>query len=181
MNTLKTIIIAAALLPLATSAQERYMTRNGHIAFFSATPMENIEAVHSVLGEIGAGGVPQLLAFNKADLAPDEAARPAADAVPEREEARQRGGPGTEAQQQWPTDADRQQARCADMVGDEEADRTERRQLRLGSREQREPRALHRVEAGEAEHRRRRQAPLQHHADQPEVDQRHGRRPDQDA
>jgi polyisoprenoid-binding protein YceI len=44
MNTLKTIIIAAALLPLATSAQERYMTRSGHIAFFSATPMENIEA-----------------------------------------------------------------------------------------------------------------------------------------
>lgn len=44
MNSLKTFLIAAALLPLATSAQERYMTRNGHIAFFSATPMENIEA-----------------------------------------------------------------------------------------------------------------------------------------
>ncbi len=44
----------------------------------AADPMENIEAVHTVLGEIGAGGVPQLLAFNKADLAPDEAARLAA-------------------------------------------------------------------------------------------------------
>ena len=44
MNTIKTFLIAAVLLPLASSAQDRYMTRNGHIAFFSATPMENIEA-----------------------------------------------------------------------------------------------------------------------------------------
>jgi GTP-binding protein HflX len=47
-----------------------------HVVDASAPdPPENIEAVHSVLAEIGAGGVPQLLAFNKADLAPDEAAR----------------------------------------------------------------------------------------------------------
>ena len=44
MNNLKTFAIALALLPLTTRAQERYMTRNGHVAFFSATPMENIEA-----------------------------------------------------------------------------------------------------------------------------------------
>ncbi|MCU4183716.1 GTPase HflX [Acidiferrimicrobium sp. IK] len=31
-------------------------------------PEEQIEAVRSVLGEIGAGGVPELLAFNKADV-----------------------------------------------------------------------------------------------------------------
>jgi GTPase len=35
----------------------------------------NIRAVREVLGEIGAGHVPELLAFNKADLAPVEAAR----------------------------------------------------------------------------------------------------------
>ncbi len=34
----------------------------------------NIEAVHTVLREIGAGDVPQLLAFNKADLDPETAA-----------------------------------------------------------------------------------------------------------
>jgi GTPase len=34
----------------------------------------NIEAVHTVLREIEAGGVPQLLAFNKADLDPETAA-----------------------------------------------------------------------------------------------------------
>ena len=33
----------------------------------------NIEAVHTVLREIDAGAVPQLLAFNKADLDPDAA------------------------------------------------------------------------------------------------------------
>jgi GTP-binding protein HflX len=35
----------------------------------------NIHAVRDVLGEIGAGHVPELLAFNKSDLAPDEAER----------------------------------------------------------------------------------------------------------
>ena len=44
MKHLKNLAFALALLPLAASAQDRYMTRNGHIAFFSATPMENIEA-----------------------------------------------------------------------------------------------------------------------------------------
>ncbi len=43
MKHLKNLAFALALLPLAASAQDRYMTRNGHIAFFSATPMENIE------------------------------------------------------------------------------------------------------------------------------------------
>jgi GTP-binding protein HflX len=35
----------------------------------------NMVAVREVLGQIGAGEVPELLAFNKSDLAPDEAAR----------------------------------------------------------------------------------------------------------
>ena len=34
----------ALLLPLVAGAQERYMTRNGHISFHSATPLENIDA-----------------------------------------------------------------------------------------------------------------------------------------
>jgi hypothetical protein len=44
MNNTKHFALMLALLPLSALAQERYMTRNGHIAFFSATPMENIEA-----------------------------------------------------------------------------------------------------------------------------------------
>jgi hypothetical protein len=41
---MKNLIILALLLPISVAAQERYMTRTGHIAFFSETPMENIEA-----------------------------------------------------------------------------------------------------------------------------------------
>lgn len=43
MNTLKTILATAALLPLGLSAQERFATRTGHIGFFSETSVENIE------------------------------------------------------------------------------------------------------------------------------------------
>jgi GTP-binding protein HflX len=47
-----------------------------HVVDASALDVEgNIAAVRSVLQEIGAEDVPQLLAFNKADLAPSEAAR----------------------------------------------------------------------------------------------------------
>ncbi len=42
-------------------------------------PAGNIDAVHAVLAEIGAAEVPELLAFNKADLAPEEARRLAAN------------------------------------------------------------------------------------------------------
>ncbi|MGA0185669.1 MAG: GTPase HflX [Ilumatobacteraceae bacterium] len=38
-------------------------------------PLGQIDAVHEVLDEIGAGHVPELLVFNKADAAPEEAAR----------------------------------------------------------------------------------------------------------
>jgi GTP-binding protein HflX len=38
-------------------------------------PESEIEAVRAVLGDIGAGSVPELLAFNKCDVAPDAAAR----------------------------------------------------------------------------------------------------------
>jgi GTP-binding protein HflX len=41
----------------------------------AADPDGQIEAVHGVLVEIGAGDVPELLVFNKGDLAPDAAAR----------------------------------------------------------------------------------------------------------
>jgi GTP-binding protein HflX len=50
-----------------------------HVVDSSAPdPAGNIDAVRSVLGEIGAGDVPELLAFNKADVAPEAAARLAA-------------------------------------------------------------------------------------------------------
>ncbi len=44
MYTHKIIILALAMLPMAATAQERYMTRTGHIAFHSETPIENIHA-----------------------------------------------------------------------------------------------------------------------------------------
>ena len=44
MNTAKNFLLALAMLPLATTAQDRYMTRTGHIAFHSETSLENIHA-----------------------------------------------------------------------------------------------------------------------------------------
>jgi len=44
MKLHKNLLIALAILPTATFAQERYMTRTGHIAFHSETPVENIHA-----------------------------------------------------------------------------------------------------------------------------------------
>ena len=41
----------------------------------AADPEGQIDAVHTVLEEIGARQVPELLVFNKADLVPDEAQR----------------------------------------------------------------------------------------------------------
>jgi GTPase len=41
----------------------------------SPDPAGNIRAVHEVLGEIGAGEVPEVLAFNKSDVAPTSARR----------------------------------------------------------------------------------------------------------
>ncbi|HEX9546240.1 MAG TPA: GTPase HflX, partial [Acidimicrobiales bacterium] len=46
----------------------------------AANPVEQIDAVRAVLGEIGADGVPELLAFNKADVSPE--ARRLADRYP---------------------------------------------------------------------------------------------------
>lgn len=43
MNTAKNLLFVALALPLSLMAQDRYGTRNGHIAFFSETSMENIE------------------------------------------------------------------------------------------------------------------------------------------
>jgi hypothetical protein len=45
--TMKQISLLATVLmvaPLALSAQERFATRNGHVAFYSSTPIEDIEA-----------------------------------------------------------------------------------------------------------------------------------------
>ncbi len=44
MNTSKNLLLALALLPLAATAQDRYMTRTGHIAFHAGTPVEDIDA-----------------------------------------------------------------------------------------------------------------------------------------
>lgn len=44
MRTAKTILSLSFLLPLGLIAQDRYGTRTGHVSFFSATPMENVEA-----------------------------------------------------------------------------------------------------------------------------------------
>ena len=41
----------------------------------AADPDAQIDAVHAVLAEIGADRVPELIAFNKSDLAPEEAVR----------------------------------------------------------------------------------------------------------
>lgn len=43
---LRTLLFSTILLPAMASAQERYSTRTGEISFFSATSMENIEAVN---------------------------------------------------------------------------------------------------------------------------------------
>ena len=44
MKKLRTLLSVIAVLPLLVNAQERYGTRSGHIAFYSETPIENIEA-----------------------------------------------------------------------------------------------------------------------------------------
>ena len=44
MNTLRILPLALLMAPLSLCAQERFATRTGHIAFFSETSVENIEA-----------------------------------------------------------------------------------------------------------------------------------------
>lgn len=44
MNLLKTLALSLALAPLTLAAQERYMTRTGHVDFHSSTPIEDIHA-----------------------------------------------------------------------------------------------------------------------------------------
>ena len=43
-QTFLTLIFVFVLALSSAMAQDKYFTKNGHIAFFSATPMENIEA-----------------------------------------------------------------------------------------------------------------------------------------
>lgn len=47
MNSLKTLSLVAILAPALLSAQERFATRTGYIAFFSETPMENFEGTNN--------------------------------------------------------------------------------------------------------------------------------------
>ncbi|MBK9148208.1 MAG: YceI family protein [Flavobacteriales bacterium] len=44
MNLLTISLLSLALSPLALAAQDRYMTRTGHIDFHSSTPLEDIHA-----------------------------------------------------------------------------------------------------------------------------------------
>ena len=44
MKKLLITIIAGIIIPLTVSAQDRYYTRNGHIDFFSHSPLEDIKA-----------------------------------------------------------------------------------------------------------------------------------------
>ncbi|MFN3875025.1 MAG: YceI family protein [Flavobacteriales bacterium] len=44
MNPHKHLLLAFALTPLALTAQDRYMTRTGHVDFHSSTPIEDIHA-----------------------------------------------------------------------------------------------------------------------------------------
>lgn len=44
MNLLKNALAALALAPLTLLAQDRYMTRTGHVEFHSSTPIEDIHA-----------------------------------------------------------------------------------------------------------------------------------------
>jgi hypothetical protein len=44
MNTSRKFMMALAMLPLVLAAQDKYVTRTGYIAFYSETPVENIEA-----------------------------------------------------------------------------------------------------------------------------------------
>ena len=41
------ILLPLAALPLLVAAQDKYMTRTGHIEFHSSTPLENIDAVNA--------------------------------------------------------------------------------------------------------------------------------------
>lgn len=44
MNKILITIVASVFIALAVSAQDRYYTRNGHVDFFSHSPLEDIKA-----------------------------------------------------------------------------------------------------------------------------------------
>ena len=74
MRSLKNLLLALAFAPLTLAAQERYMTRTGHIEFQSDTPMEKIEAVNdkvtsvwdATTGAIEFAALVKAFAFEKA-------------------------------------------------------------------------------------------------------------------
>lgn len=52
MKTRDLFLTAAFVLPFTLSAQERWTSRSGNVSFFSATPMENIEAKNNKVSSI---------------------------------------------------------------------------------------------------------------------------------
>ncbi len=52
MNTLRSLFLASGFIALAASAQDRYMTRTGHISFHSETSVENIDAENSKVSSV---------------------------------------------------------------------------------------------------------------------------------
>lgn len=68
MRTTRIVIATLAFMPLALVAQDRYGTRNGSISFFSATPVENIEAHNHKVSSVwdASSGAIQFAALIKA-------------------------------------------------------------------------------------------------------------------
>jgi hypothetical protein len=57
MKIMKKIILAVLLfVPMALSAQQRYIAHNGHVSFFSHAPIEDIEANNDVVSSIISNG-----------------------------------------------------------------------------------------------------------------------------
>ncbi len=52
----KTFLLLLVLLPVALSAQQRYISRNGHISFFSHAPIEDIEANNNAVSSVLSNG-----------------------------------------------------------------------------------------------------------------------------
>jgi polyisoprenoid-binding protein YceI len=68
MNPFNGLWPALALVPMLGQAQDKYSTRSGQIAFFSETPMENIEAVNNKVTSVfdAATGAVEFLVLVKA-------------------------------------------------------------------------------------------------------------------
>ena len=52
MNTYRSLVLASGFIALTATAQDRYMTRTGHISFHSETAVENIDAENSKVSSV---------------------------------------------------------------------------------------------------------------------------------